>query len=58
MVLLGGTALGQSAPPHHKYFVRVQFTPEGMKDLQNRSTRGVTNAPAASFRIQTSNTQT
>jgi uncharacterized protein with GYD domain len=37
MVLLGGNALGQSAPPYHKYFVRVQFTPEGMKDLQNRS---------------------
>ena len=37
LVFLAGDAFGQSAPPHHKYFVHVEFTPEGVKDLQNRS---------------------
>jgi uncharacterized protein with GYD domain len=36
-LLPAGNVFGQSEPPHHKYFVHVEFTPEGMKDLQNRS---------------------
>jgi hypothetical protein len=37
VVSLAGDAFAQSAHAHHKYFVRVEFTPEGMRDLQNRS---------------------
>jgi GYD domain len=37
LVLLTGDAFCQSGPTTHKYFFRVAFTTEGMKDLQNRS---------------------
>jgi uncharacterized protein with GYD domain len=38
VTFLADDAVGQqTAPAHHRYFVRVVYTTEGMKDLQKRS---------------------
>jgi uncharacterized protein with GYD domain len=41
IVLMTGSAIGQqTAPAHHKYFLRSVWTAEGMKDLQKRTATG------------------